>query len=549
MEAALAIDSLDAAATLAAVEGELVTRRTAEARDLALAAHWADLHASDPQLGPGGRRAWRGEDRLVQVGGDGTPEVAELSIVELSVSRRVHPHAGRKVVADALDLRHRLPSWWVAVHELRIEPWIARKAATLSRDLDAVAVRVVDAALPEDLGEVSPARILEVVRAKIIEADPVRHAAALDDDKRRRYVSLSRTDEFGLRHVIARVRAGDAVWIDAMVDRVAEILAPRFPAGTTQDVLRSEAFGWLARPAELLQLLLEATDAPTLDQEGLAEALRTVDPRRLRPQVVLYVHLHEAAVRADRGVARIEEIGPLLSREVPEWLGHAHVTVRPVLDLADQAVFDAYEHPESLTERIHLRSPADSFPHANQVTRRLDRDHVEPWVPGHTGQTGDHNSQPRGRTGHRAKTTRRPPGPTTRAGRPRLADPSPSIPSRRPPRHHGSAWRRRLRADVGRPRRPSHRTDDPRRRRHRTGIRPARGPVPQLVSRLTRSATAAAVASGSISRCRWPAPSSCRYGHPWRTASSSSGAYVDPNARYAHRRPSHPVGTGTSAST
>ena len=404
MEPALAIDALDAAGTLAAVESELVARRAAEARDLALAARWADLHASDPQLGQGGRRAWRGQDRLIRVGGDGTPELQELCVVELAISRQVHPHAARRVVADALDLRHRLPSWWAAVHELRLEPWVARKVATMSRELDAVAVRVVDAALPDDLGEVSPARMFEVVRARIIEADPARHAAALEEEKRRRYVSLSRTDELGLRHVIARVRAGDAVWVDAMVDRVADLLTGRFPDHTSKDVLRSEAFGWLARPAELLQLLLEANPEPTLDQEELTDALRSLDPKRLRPQVVLYVHLHEEAVRRDHGVARVEEIGPVLSREIPEWLGHAHVTVAPVRDVAEQVAFDAYEHAGSLDERIHLRSPADSFPHANQVTRRLDLDHVIPFVPGEPGQTGDHNSQPLGRLGHRAKT-------------------------------------------------------------------------------------------------------------------------------------------------
>ena len=63
------VGGLDARATLAAVEDALVVRRRAESRDLALAAHWADLHAADPQLGPGGRRAWTGEDRLVDFGG------------------------------------------------------------------------------------------------------------------------------------------------------------------------------------------------------------------------------------------------------------------------------------------------------------------------------------------------------------------------------------------------------------------------------------------------------------------------------------------------
>ena len=72
---AVDVSDLDASATLAAIEGALVVRRRAEARDLALAAHWADLHAADPTLGPGGRRAWNGQDRLVDFGGEGTPMV------------------------------------------------------------------------------------------------------------------------------------------------------------------------------------------------------------------------------------------------------------------------------------------------------------------------------------------------------------------------------------------------------------------------------------------------------------------------------------------
>lgn len=398
------IDELDTTATLVAVEDALVERRRAEARDLALAAHWADLHAADPMGGAGTRRVWQGEDRLVQVGGEGTPEVRELSLAELAIARQVHPLAARKLLADALDLRHRLPRCWAAAHELRVEAWVVRRVAVMTRELGAAAARLVDDAVSEELGGLSPARVFEVARARIIEADPARHAAALDEQKRRRYVSLARTDEFGLRCVIARVQAGEAEWVDAMLDRVADVLAARHPEGTSRDELRSIAFGWLARPAELLRLLLEANQERPVTDTALADAIRESDPSRLRPQVVLYVHLHEAALRADHGVARVEEIGPVLSREIPEWLGHAHVTVKPVVDLADRVPSDAYEHPESLKERVHLRSPADTFPHANQVSRRLDHDHVVPWVPGRPGQTGDHNSQPLGRIGHRAKT-------------------------------------------------------------------------------------------------------------------------------------------------
>ena len=116
-------------------------------------------------------------------------------------------------------------------------------------------VDLVDAAVAEAIGGEAPGRVLAICEAKVIEADAAAHAARVEAQRRRRYVGLSRIDEFGLRHVIARVDAGDAVWIDAMVDRVADLIADRHPdAG--RDELRSIALGWLARPAEVLQLLL-----------------------------------------------------------------------------------------------------------------------------------------------------------------------------------------------------------------------------------------------------------------------------------------------------
>ena len=114
----------------------------------------------------------------------------------------------------------------------------------------------------------SPSKVIELAQAKVIEVDRAAHRARLEEQRRRRYVSLSRSDECGLRLVIARVEAGDAVWVDAMLNRVADVLAgrpelrPDTPAEVGRDELRSLAFGWLARPAELLTLLLEAADQP-----------------------------------------------------------------------------------------------------------------------------------------------------------------------------------------------------------------------------------------------------------------------------------------------
>ena len=440
-----AVDDLDPTGTLAVVEEVLLARRAAEVEDLRLAAHWADLHAADPLLGPEGRRPFRpGGNRLVEVGGEGTPLVQDLCLAELGVARRVHPLTARALVADVLDLRHRLPLTWSKVVGLEAEAWVARKVAHLTRELEPAAAGVVDRAVARAIGTESPARVLTLAQAKVIEVDRAAHRARLDAQRRRRFVSLSRSDELGLRLVIARVEAGEAVWVDAMLNRVADLLAvrpdlrPDTPAEIGRDELRALAFGWLARPAELLALLLEAADradgeddaqpsvvstssttegTPTGEGEPersramtlsarAVELLARVDLRRLAPKTTVYVHLHQGAVEGTHGgVARVEGLGPMLLEQVRTLLGHANVALKPVVDLADRVAVDAYEHPETVKERVHLRNPGEVFPHGRATSRRVDMDHPVPYDPlGPPGQTGDHNVGPLSRVPHRAKT-------------------------------------------------------------------------------------------------------------------------------------------------
>ena len=67
---------------------------------------------------------------------------------------------------------------------------------------------------------------------------------------------LGRTSEHGLKLIIARATAGDAIWFKATIDRIADILARQ---GDTDpvEVRRSKALGILAQPAEALQLLCQ----------------------------------------------------------------------------------------------------------------------------------------------------------------------------------------------------------------------------------------------------------------------------------------------------
>jgi hypothetical protein len=410
------LSDLDAAGLLAASSQAVRARRLAEVRDLLVLAQWAVVHSAVPT------RRW---DRLVQLGGEGTPGVRDFCLGEIALARGTAVAATSNALADVLDLLHRLPLTWAVCESGECEVHIARRVAKLSRHLPADRVGVVDRAVARIIAAESGGRVLAVAEAKIIEADQALHEERVEAERRRRFVSSGRTDEFGLRTIIARLEAADAVWVEATVARVAEILAPRHPdAGA--DELRAIAFGWLARPAELLALLLEHHhEDDHEEQEGfdldgqedvrpsramafpadLLEALRSVDLTPLAPRAVLYVHLSEAAVHGVGGVARVEGFGPVTLRSLQALLGRTSLVVRPVLDLSERVRSTAYEHPESLKERVHLCTGGDYWPYATSTGRNVDYDHPTAYDDtGPPGQSGTHNSGPLGRRHHRWKT-------------------------------------------------------------------------------------------------------------------------------------------------
>jgi hypothetical protein len=387
-------------------------RRAVEVEDLRVVQAWADAHSADPRRDPGTRRRVWAEDRLVHPGGEGTPGVREFSIPELALAREQSVAACERDLGDVLDLAHRLPLVWELTRRLECPVWLARKVARLSRRLPIDRVDVVDAAVAQALPGQAPGRVLAICEAKVIEADPITHAERVEAQRRRRYVGLSRTDQYGLRHVIARVAAGDAVWVDATLDRVADLIGERHP-GAGRDELRSIAMGWLARPAELLQLLLGAQgDSPettraTAFPADLLQALAAAKPERLRPRVQLYVHLSDLALTGlTPPVARVDGLGPLLADH--HLFAGCQVRVQPVIDLNDRIDLNCYEHPTTLARRTRLTTPGDYFPYAAAVpgmSGQVDLDHPTPYHPdGPPGQTGTHNSGPLTRRHHRWKT-------------------------------------------------------------------------------------------------------------------------------------------------
>jgi hypothetical protein len=446
----------DAATTLSLVGQAHRAVLDQECRLVELAAHWADLHHPDSQAPV--EKTLPGAEQGRQLGGEGTPEVLEFAAAELGARMETSHGSARALMADALDLRHRLPELWELILTGRVPSWRARTVARASRHLSRDAAMQVDAAVAPAITGLPWGRFETLLTAKIIEADP--HAAEEQAKiwEAERFVRSGRTNQSGLKLLIAKANAGDVIWFLATVNRIAEILRLQGDMASP-DVRRSRAIGILAQPALALHMLWEfrneqrpsaepqqpdepidnAPQAPSDDfTTGLVDDLMEreagcgretsagrgliiqpagVDPQKLRPQVVLHIHLSEEAVLSYRdgkpgmcvGVGRFEGVGPVTLGQVRRFLADTgcDINVRPVIDPEDTPPADGYEIPRRIREAMFLRMPASCFPYAAN-TGRLELDHAVPYLPpargGPPGQTGVHNLGPLLRFEHRIKT-------------------------------------------------------------------------------------------------------------------------------------------------
>jgi Domain of unknown function (DUF222) len=162
-----------------------------------------------------------------------------LGISDGSVSR---------LIADALDLRHRLPLIWAAIVAGQAPAYQGRHIATATRHLTCKQARLVDARIAPSLGVVSYGRLQTLLEAAIMEVDPEGAERRAAEAAQERFVRLGRSSEYGLKLIIARATAGDAIWFKATIDRIADILAAEAittPSGYAG--LKRSAF-WLNLP-------------------------------------------------------------------------------------------------------------------------------------------------------------------------------------------------------------------------------------------------------------------------------------------------------------
>jgi len=268
----------DPAATLSLVTQAHRLVLEQECKLLQLAAHWADLHHPDSQAPA--EKTLPGAEQGRQLGGDGTPEVLEFAAAELGAQMETSHGSARALMADALDLRHRLPELWQLIVASGLPAWKARKVAQATRHLSRSSAMHVDAAVARGITSLPWGRCETLLAAKIIEADPKTAEEQAKIWEAERFVRAGRTNQTGLKLLIAKANAGDVTWFMATVNRIAEILRLQGDMESA-DVRRSKAIGILSQPALALQLLWEfATSSVPPANRSSPTSPSTMTPRR-----------------------------------------------------------------------------------------------------------------------------------------------------------------------------------------------------------------------------------------------------------------------------
>ncbi len=364
---------------------------------VALCAAFASVDAAGPVL--------PGRERLVASGGDGTPLVAEHLAIEVAPLLKVTLTTAGILIAGATDLVHRHPRVWAATQAGRLRVWQARQLADATHiaGLSAEAAALVDTLIEPALGRLPWGRLKRKLAGLIARADTALATRRAAQARAERFVRVTQHGD-GTAFVVARTDAADAHRLWHTLNQVAGQLTL---AGSTDpvDVLRATALGVLADPDGARTLL----DGP--DQPGPGDPHDTADSRpgtpgrgrrRPRPGAELVIHLAPGS-----RLGRCEELGPALDHQIAEWLGHRHVTVRPVIDLADDPAVDSYEVPAAVARIVRWRNPYEVFPWSGRASRGLDLDHTRPYLhgpEGPAGQTAPDNLGPLTRRVHRAKT-------------------------------------------------------------------------------------------------------------------------------------------------
>ena len=311
---------------LVAAEVNLRARRDADVELLRLALSWADLHPDESLPAPvddiEARRRRLADLVGVRMGGEGTPLVLGHCPSELGAVLETTYTGARHLIADALDLRDRLPRLWKTVQAGGVAAWKARRVAAATRTLTIAQAAEVDSVVHEVIASLGWSRFEAILDATIKQADPDSARAAEQDAATRRFVAVGRANDHHIRTLIARGTSLDILSFMAAVNRIAELLGDEGDPDPV-DVRRSKAVGILARPAHALDLLQGPADRSRTSRHPPTRQSREGHRCGCAPRIRLHVHLTDAALRGADPRASAGSRASARSRRRPSGTGSA----------------------------------------------------------------------------------------------------------------------------------------------------------------------------------------------------------------------------------
>ena len=382
-----------------------------------------------------------GADTMLELAGPGAPEISEFAVIELAAALGRSTDSGRALVSDAVEAKHRLPKCWQRLVDGQVQVWRVRRVTEVTRTLTAEAAAFVDAHLAHVVHTASFATIKRLAAEAAARFDP--EAAEMEEVDTRAslhvHLDLATAWSIGTANGVSLSGLLDRADAEELEHAIRTIADQLLAAGSTDslDVRRAKALGYLSRGDLTLDLDTSPAEpggrAATDDTDsGGRAATSASEERASRPprnprQVVLHLHLSEAALHGNEGpgtpevdpdtgrlglhLARLEHHHQTLTADaVRDWLTvpGAQITVKPVIDLADQIAVDSYEIPDRISQRVKLKRTTCVFPHCTRTSARVDLDHIEEYVPpdqgGPPGQTATDTLAPLCRRHHRAKT-------------------------------------------------------------------------------------------------------------------------------------------------
>ena len=413
------VSNLDAEWLLDFAADAEVRERQAGRAKLRAAARWCVLHPATPESGfvtwsdtglPGLSPEEEG------LGGEGTPLVAAFTPEPFAAALGVSTLTGLQLLADALDLRHRLPRIWMAVEALAVAPWKARKIAQATHHLSQAAAASVDAQLADRIGSCGWRAIETAVAQAIASYDP--HLLKTREKQGKdawgvqlyhRGVGTDGGDDWAGTSQLEVT--GDTLDLTTFHDLVCDQAAQLKALGDTDtlDVRKAKAVGVIANRQAALDLGSLLDGSPGVKDIETGES---VGGRSLA-KTKLYLHLSLPNLLGLEGsdacgFGTVEKFGPTTIARIKDWAGRSRVTIQPVLDMARTDAVDAHDPPAWMRELVILRDKHCVFPWCTRDARASDLDHIAPYEEnGPPGQTRPENLAALCRRHHRAKTFRR----------------------------------------------------------------------------------------------------------------------------------------------